>query len=235
MIFLFWLMDFLCGGRVIVTIFSGSNVNPFSFFFIFYLLQKTRIFYSMAEQLRAYLEENGASITGVTLDDFSDTGRGVKAILPLNAGDVILSIPFDLLWTVDAAFKDPDLGPILLQLDKQLPDDEILAIHLLLIRLRDDSNEKRTLHTRVLPTRYTTSVFFGDELDICKGSSFYEITKQLQQQVKNDFARIHETIFSNHPELFSPAKCSLEEVCLFPIIIVIIIISFGNYLTCLLY
>lgn len=165
-------------------------------------------------QLQAWLEAKGAKgLAYLALEDFPETGRGVKTLRSLKAGDELLTIPGAVLWTADAAAADPLLGPVLRTLNPPLSIEETLAVFLLFVKSREAENEERTLHTKVLPVRYTATIFFeDDELEICAGSSLYGITKQLKQQVKEDFTQILGRLFIKHPELFPLNEFTLEEV-----------------------
>ena len=67
-------------------------------------------------ELKKWLEESGAEgLDKVGLDNFSDTGQGIKTLQDIKKGEVIMSIPSSLLWTVEEALKDPILSPMLIQ------------------------------------------------------------------------------------------------------------------------
>ncbi|RUP49061.1 hypothetical protein BC936DRAFT_143374 [Jimgerdemannia flammicorona] len=163
--------------------------------------------------LQEWLEKNGAKgLDHLVLEEFPETGRGIKTLRALKAGDEILTIPGAVLWTVDAANTDPLLGPILRSLDPPLSVEETLAVFLLFIKARDTGYEERKLHTEVLPTHYTASIFFDDdELEVCAGSSLYGVTKQLKQQIKSEYMITLDRLFVKHPEVFPLHKFTLEE------------------------
>uniref|UniRef100_U9SLF9 SET domain-containing protein n=1 Tax=Rhizophagus irregularis (strain DAOM 181602 / DAOM 197198 / MUCL 43194) TaxID=747089 RepID=U9SLF9_RHIID len=164
-------------------------------------------------KLREWLENGGAEgLSWLQLEDFPDTGRGVKTLRPLKSGDIVLTIPGSFLWTVDAAFDDPILGPIISSVKPPLSVEDTLAVFLLFIKSRIERYEGRQAHVKLLPTSYTTSVCFTDEeLEICSGSSLYHITKQLKQQIRDDYLQLLNNLFSKHPDLFPLEKFTQND------------------------
>jgi hypothetical protein len=168
-------------------------------------------------KLREWLENGGAEgLSCLQLEDFPDTGRGVKTLRPLKSGDIVLTIPGSFLWTADAAFDDPIFGPTLSSVKPPLSVEDTLAVFLLFIKSREEGYEGRREHVKLLPTSYTTSVFFTDEeLEICSGSSIYHITKQLKQQIREDYLQLLTNLFSKHPDFFPLEKFTQDDVSFF--------------------
>ncbi|CAG8634668.1 11086_t:CDS:2 [Funneliformis caledonium] len=164
-------------------------------------------------KLQEWLEDGGVKdLNWLQLEEFPDTGRGVKTLRPLKLNDVILTIPGSYLWTVDAAFDDPILGPAIRSIKQPLSVEDTLAVFLLFIKTREEGYEGRRAHVNLLPSSYTTSVFFNDsELEVCSGSSLYHLTKQLKQQIKEDYLRLVNDLFSKHSDLFPLEKFTLDE------------------------
>jgi hypothetical protein len=165
-------------------------------------------------KLQEWLENGGAEgLSWLQLENFPDTGRGVKTLRPLKFNDVVLTVPGSFLWTVDAAYDDPVLGPIIRSVKPPLSVEDTLAVFLLFIKSREEGYEGRREHVKLLPTSYTTSVFFDDEeLEICSGSSLYHLTKQLRQQIKDDYLQLLSNLFSKHPDLFPLEKFTKNDV-----------------------
>lgn len=170
-------------------------------------------------KLREWLENGGAEgLSWLQLEDFPDTGRGVKTLRPLKSGDIVLTIPGSFLWTVDATFDDPILGPIISSVKPPLSVEDTLAVFLLFIKSRIERYEGRRAHVNLLPTSYTTSVCFTDEeLEICSGSSLHHITKQLKQQIRDDYLQLLNNLFSKHPDLFPLEKFTQNDVSFYKI------------------
>ncbi|CAI2185996.1 2001_t:CDS:2 [Funneliformis geosporum] len=164
-------------------------------------------------KLQEWLEDGGIKdLNWLQLEDFPDTGRGVKTLRPLKLNDVVLTIPGSYLWTVDAAFDDPLLGPAIRSIKQPLSVEDTLAVFLLFVKSREEDYEGRRAHVNLLPSSYTTSVFFNDsELEACSGSSLYQLTKQLKQQMKEDYLQLVNDLFSKHPDLFPLEKFTLDE------------------------
>ncbi|CAG8603087.1 9750_t:CDS:2 [Ambispora gerdemannii] len=164
-------------------------------------------------KLQEWLEKGGAEGLGwLQLENFPDTGRGVKTLRPLKFNDVVLTIPGSFLWSVDAAFDDSVLGPTIRSVKPSLSVEDILAVFLLFIKSRQEEYEGRGAHIKLLPTSYTMSVFFSDEeLEVCSGSSLYHLTQQLKQQIKDDYFHLLNNLFSKHPDLFPLEKFTQND------------------------
>jgi len=167
-------------------------------------------------ELQEWLQNCGSkSLEHLSLGYFPKTGRGVKTSKPFKVGDQIMAIPSTVFWTVDAATSDPLLGPALRTVDPPLSIDDMLAVFLLFVK--SSSHESRyngwKLHIENIPKRYTSTIFFSDEdLEVCAGSSLYEITQQLKRQIKEDYLLIYEKLFVKYPKLFSQDVSTLENV-----------------------
>ncbi|CAG8681342.1 12167_t:CDS:2, partial [Acaulospora morrowiae] len=160
-----------------------------------------------------WLENGGAKgLSSLQLEDFLDTGRGVKTLRSLKSNDLILTIPGSFLWTVDAAIDDPILGPVISSVKPPLSTEDILAVFLLFVKSQDIGYEGRKAHTELLPKNYTTSVFFDDEeIEICSGSSLYLLTQQLKQQIQSDYLQLLNNLFSKHLDLFPLNKFTKND------------------------
>ena len=162
-----------------------------------------------------WLENSGVKgLDDLAVDDFPDMGCGIRTLRPLKTGEEVLVIPGNILWTVDAARAHP----IPRSLDPPLSDDDTLVVFLLFTKFDELRNHGRRSHINTLPTEYHASVFFTDgELDACSGSSLYDVTQQLKQQIKSDYERVWSILSSALAGLFPPKesnKFTLEEVCI---------------------
>lgn len=164
-------------------------------------------------KLHEWLENGGAEgLSWLQLDDFPDTGRGVKTLRPLKCNDVILTIPGSYLWTVDAANDDPILGPAISSTKPPMSVEDTLAVFLLFIKSRESEYEGRRAHVELLPKNYSASVFFNDEeIEVCSGSSLYHLTRQLKQQIQGDYHQLYKNLFSKHPDLFPSNKFTQND------------------------
>ncbi|CAG8640871.1 1935_t:CDS:2, partial [Scutellospora calospora] len=151
-------------------------------------------------------------LSWLQLEDFPDTGRGVKTLRPLKSHDVVLTVPGSFLWTADVAISDPVIGTVIRSVEPPLSVEDILAIFLLFIKSCKTGYDGRRAHVEMLPTSYTASIFFSDdELEICSGSSLYHLTKKLKQQIRDDYLQLLTNLFSKYPDLFPLEKFTQDD------------------------
>lgn len=150
---------------------------------------------------------------GLELADFSDTGRGVRALRRFEEREKILTIPHGVLWTVKHAYADPFLGPALLSTRPPLSVDDTLATYILFVRSRESGYDGLRSHAAALPASYTLSIFITEaELEVCAGTSLYTTTKQLDRQIEDDYKELVERLFGRHHELFPCDMFTIEDV-----------------------
>ena len=164
--------------------------------------------------MESWLRESGAvSLNDVELVNFQDTGRGVKSLRCFKDGERIFTIPSGILWTVEHAYADPLLGPALRSVQPPLTVEDTLAIYILFVRARKSGYNGLRIHATALATNYSSSIFFNEnELEVCAGTSLYTITKQLQQQIEEDYAGLVTRIFGQYRDLFPLDKVAIEDV-----------------------
>ncbi|KAI1259893.1 hypothetical protein F5Y18DRAFT_420500 [Xylariaceae sp. FL1019] len=154
--------------------------------------------------MESWLKGLGATgLDSLTLADFPLTGRGIQTQRSFKKGDKIFTIPKAALWTVKQAYADPLIGSILRNAQPPLSIENIFIIYLLFVQSRQTGYQGPRTHVAALPQTYSSSIFFTDEeLDICAGSSLYNITKQLDQQIQDDYREMVMSVFARHPDLF---------------------------------
>lgn len=167
--------------------------------------------------MEKWLKSCGAQgLDNLELADFPVTGRGVKTLKSFKQGETILTIPSDILWTVDHAYADTLLGPVLRSVQPPLSTEDILATYLLFVRSREGDwmYDGLQSHLAALPTSYSSSIFFTEEeLEICSGSSLSTVTKQLNEQIlQQDYRALVIRVLAPHPELFPLDRFSIEDV-----------------------
>ncbi|KAL9476262.1 hypothetical protein ACSS6W_006103 [Trichoderma asperelloides] len=160
-----------------------------------------------------WLKESGAAgLDSLELADFPVTGRGARALRRFKQGERILTIPGNSLWTVEHAYADCLLGPVLRSTQPPLSVEDTLAIHLLFVRSRESGYNGLRSHVAALPARYLSSIFFAeDELEVCAGTSLYVITKQLEQRIEDDYRVLVMRVLALHPDLFPLDKFTIED------------------------
>ena len=167
---------------------------------------------------------------GLQLVDFPVTGRGVQASRSFKAGEVILTVEREKLWTVDAAREDHFLGPIIIEHGSQLDVDNTLAIFLLFVKFHATGYEERKKHIDSLPREYTTTLFFDTvESDVYKGTSVDELTRRLNDQVQEDYEFLIKTVFSERQDIFPLDKITLDEVCFILIYFIYFVLFINVY------
>lgn len=98
--------------------------------------------------MEGWLKESGAvGLESLELAEFPVTGRGARALRRFKQGERILTIPGDCLWTVEHAYSDPLLGPVLRSTQPPLSVENTLAIYLLFVRSRESGYDRASLDT----------------------------------------------------------------------------------------
>lgn len=164
--------------------------------------------------MEGWLKASGAvGLEDLELVDFPVTGRGGRALRPFKQGERILTIPSDCLWTVEHAYADPLLGPVLRSTQPPLSIEDTLAIYLLFVRSRESGYDGPRSHVAALPASYSSSIFFEeDELEVCAGTSLYTVTKQLKQIIEDGYRGLVMRLLGLHPDLFPLGKFTIADV-----------------------
>jgi hypothetical protein len=164
--------------------------------------------------MESWLKQSGASgLDGLELADFSDTGRGVRTLRPIEKGERIFTIPHNVLWTVEHALADPILGSALRSAKPPLSTDDTLIVYILFVRSRGSGYDGRQTHVAAMPPNYTSSIFFANaELEVCAGSSLYATTKHLHEQIEIDFKELEAGLFARDRTLFPSDKFTIDDV-----------------------
>jgi hypothetical protein len=164
--------------------------------------------------MESWLKESGAvGLDELELADFPVTGRGVRTLRRFEEGETILTIPCDILWTVEHAYTDSLLGPALRSARPPLSVQDILATYILFVRSRESGYDGLRSHAAALPASYSSSIFFTrDDLEVCAGSSLYTITKQLEQQIEGDYRGLVVRVLRRDQDLFPLDKFTIEDI-----------------------
>lgn len=164
--------------------------------------------------MEGWLKQSGAvGLDVLELADFQVIGRGVKTLRHFKEGERILTIPSDVLWTVEHAYADSLLGPTLHSARPPLSVDDTLATYILFVRSRESGYNGLRSHLAALPKSYSSSIFFTeDELEVCTGTSLYAITKQLGRCIQDDYKALVVRLLIQHRDLFPLSKFTIEDV-----------------------
>ena len=164
--------------------------------------------------MEGWLNESGAvGLADLELANFPVIGRGVRTLRRFKEGERILTIPSDVLWTVEHAYADPVLGPALRSVQPPLSVDDTLATYILFVRSRESGYDGLRNHLAALPRSYFSSTFFTeDELEVCAGTSLYAITKRLERCIEDDYRELVVRVFVQYRDLFPLDKFTIEDV-----------------------
>lgn len=168
--------------------------------------------------MEAWLCNAGAvGLDDLEIADFPETGRGVRSKRQFKQGEEILTIPASCLWTVEHAYADPLLGPVLRSVQPSLSVEDTLALYILFVRSRpqDPKYQGFQNHVAAMPRSYSMSIFFtDDELEICAGSSLHTLTTQLRGRVGDDYKQLLLRVLTRHRQLFPLDKFAIQDVSL---------------------
>lgn len=111
-----------------------------------------------------------------------------------------IRVPFKLTMSIESAAQS-DLSPIV-QAYKDLPADELLALHLMHERSKGDASFFAPF-IRSLPTSFELPVFWSDaQLGELAGTNALLLTQMMQRQLAQDFDAIHAALVSEFPIIF---------------------------------
>ncbi|XP_048865267.1 SET domain-containing protein 4 [Brienomyrus brachyistius] len=111
-------------------------------------------------ELMRWLKERGFSSRSLVPALFSDTGRGLMTMLPVQAGDVLISLPETCLLTTTTVLRSP-IGEYIRRWKPPL--SPLLAICVFLISERHlGSQSQWKPYIDVLPKSYTCPAYFSD-------------------------------------------------------------------------
>ncbi|CAE7496041.1 setd3 [Symbiodinium sp. CCMP2592] len=121
---------------------------------------------------------------GVELYDFP-TGRGFRALKPIQKGEIYLKVAWEKCWSADVARQRfEELGRLE---GLASPDEDVMALHLLLERAKADSGWNAE-HMRALPRTFDMLPHWSEaELAQLGEPDLQNTARRLQQQVRDDF------------------------------------------------
>jgi hypothetical protein len=168
----------------------------------------------LSDSMEGWLKESGAvGLDALELADFPVTGRGIRTLRYFKEGERILTIPTDILWTVEHAYDDPLLGPPLRSARPPLSVDDALVMYILFVRSRESGYDGLRSHLAMVPKSYSSSIFFTeDELEVCAGTSLYTVTKRLERCIEDDYRALVVRLLGQYRDLFPLEKFTIEDV-----------------------
>ncbi|XP_013774095.1 SET domain-containing protein 4-like isoform X2 [Limulus polyphemus] len=155
------------------------------------------------QQLFSWLRSNGFTmITKLKPALFKDTGRGLMACESVSAGQVIVSLPRNLLITSETV-KRSYLLPLLQLYNKELTPEETLSIFVMCEKARGQKSPWLQ-YFDIIPEFYSTPAYFSQEaikelpyslqenvqIQICCLQRSYQKLKGLLLQIENFFPEV---------------------------------------------
>ncbi|GMF10119.1 unnamed protein product [Phytophthora lilii] len=153
-------------------------------------------------QLLEWLESHGAADSLLDIRYLGKLeGHGVFAKQTLKSGQVTLQVPFKVTMNTESAAQS-DLAPVL-EKYPQIPDDEVLALHLMHERSKGDESFFAPFIAS-LPTSFDLPIFWSEaELNELKGTNVLLLTNLMKQHLDRDFENIHQAVAEDFPEIFA--------------------------------
>lgn len=108
-------------------------------------------------------------------------GRGLRVTRALAAGDTVMSVPLDQCWSPDTARACPDLVGL-----EALPDEDIMALHLLVERSKG-RKAWNAAHIASLPQAFDIASFWSEAERAELDDELQQTTRKLKVQVESDF------------------------------------------------
>mmetsp|Transcript_70393 Transcript_70393/g.139641 ORF Transcript_70393/g.139641 Transcript_70393/m.139641 type:complete len:412 (+) Transcript_70393:49-1284(+) len=115
------------------------------------------------------------------------SGRGLRVRRPVKAGEAVLTVPLHHCWSAERARQVPELASL-----ASLPDEDLMALHLLLERAKGPTGWNAT-HLRILPEEYDMTPFWSDSELARLDGELQATSRKLATQVQTDFAAIIKT------------------------------------------
>ncbi|KAE9019533.1 hypothetical protein PR003_g13039 [Phytophthora rubi] len=157
---------------------------------------------AVVTKLLEWLESHGAADSLLDIRYLGKLeGHGVFAKQPLTSGQVTLQVPFQLTMNTESAVKS-DLAPVL-EKYPQIPDDEVLALHLMHERSKGDESFFAPFIAS-MPTTFDLPVFWTEaELNELKGTNVLLLTQLMKKHLERDFENIHQAVAEDVAEIFA--------------------------------
>jgi hypothetical protein len=170
-------------------------------------------------ELMEWMIKNGANDNEMhSLEIMEDlpTGRGVVTKKDILKGEVVCKIPINLVWTSSTVQRIDTIGEILSKASKEEGwhgidrDEEVLAIGILWEKSLGSSS-KWYSWINSLPKSHSNILFFTEtELNALEGTSISGMSKQLINQVIEDYNEFIELVYKPNSSSF-PTCWTLEE------------------------
>ncbi|OQS02253.1 hypothetical protein THRCLA_05354 [Thraustotheca clavata] len=160
--------------------------------------------------LQSWLQSHGVNLDYFVIQYYGpNEGHGVVAAKAFGKGEHTLEIPFKLTMNVQSAITS-DLAPLFKD-GLQLPDDEILALHLMYERQKGEASFWAPF-IQSMPKTFDTPIFWPDSVfQELRGTNVALLGSMMRQQIIADYTSIHRPIFNRYPKLFDADKLSISD------------------------
>jgi hypothetical protein len=153
-----------------------------------------------AADLRAWLTGHGATVSGVHVATPPGRERGVLASRDLQPGDVLMRVPYAMMFSLDAVVATSRAAAAVRDLRPHLPQDELLAIALVAER-RAGPESFWAPWIRTLPRSYGSTIFWSEvERQDLDGSTLHALTSMMLRQIDADFENVIAPVFQEYAE-----------------------------------
>lgn len=146
----------------------------------------------------AWLQQQGGSVNKVEVAAGGSGVRGVVATSAVAAGDVLVSVPFRLCFSVASALEGP-LKPLLdAQPGLVEQQDEVLAMQLMHAKLHPE--DPAHAHACSLPTDLRLPFQRSEEeLAMLQGTNVQLLAQMLARQINSDWETVYVPLMAEHP------------------------------------
>lgn len=129
--------------------------------------------------------------------------RGLKANRDVKAGEMLLSVPGDMMLSTVNALSDAAVGRVFKENVGLFADDQVILTVFLIHELLHPADSKWAQHLAVLPTRFHTSCeFSSNELRQLEGSVLFDETKARSQLFLDEYNSLFPMLAQRYPNLF---------------------------------
>ncbi|XP_067144836.1 SET domain-containing protein 4 [Centruroides vittatus] len=159
---------------------------------------KTLFFDDSIEELYIWMRNKKFQMKKVKPALFNDTGRGLKSYEVINAGDVLISVPYNSLITYETVMSSY-LHIILSKYHQSLSTMEMISVFLMCEKLKGSSSYWHP-YIKSLPIEYVLPATFPLEILNCIPKIVAEVVKQQNVLLKKTFKRLKKLLdaIENH-------------------------------------
>lgn len=165
-------------------------------------------------EFTSWIQANGVKVPKARIHNFGDGIRGVVATKPIERGETIVSVPFEMLITVALVQASP-LGPALEEhsdaVSRASMNGNAATIALYLMYQRSLGNASHWFqYLELLPKNFTTPLFWEDsELEWLQSREMVTTVKSQRRSAEKDYELLRPILLGS-PELFPGEHGSMQ-------------------------